>query len=416
MAPRLHHCIDQPPGLTLASRCVLIRGWAYEAPARAVSGIRLSAGGRTLTGVVGLPRPDVKVAFPDAPSDNTGFEIRGTLPGGTFTARIEARLGDLRWVPLEEQCVKIPRRYRPVWLGGGDPRELIFFQMPAHMAYPPRPVRAEKFPPVRAGGRRPKLSIVTPSYQQAAFLEETITSVVEQETAVEYVVQDGGSTDGSVEIIRCHAPRLHAWASERDAGQADAIVRGFARTSGTPEDVMAWINSDDYYLPGALPFVADYFARHPAADVIYGHRIVVDEHSQEIARWFLPRHDPGVLRLNDFVPQETLFWRRRIWNQLGGLDRAFQFAMDWDLLLRFQEAGANIVRLPYFLGCFRVRDGQKTSARMHDIGQREIELLRTRAQGRPVPAAELEIHPRLLRYLRRSALIADLWSWGIRVP
>jgi glycosyltransferase involved in cell wall biosynthesis len=235
----------------------------------------------------------------------------------------------------------------------------------------------------------------------------------EAETPIDCVVQDGGSSDGSIEIIRNHADRLWAWDSAPDRGQADAIVKGFAKTTGGPNDVMAWINSDDFYLPGALRLVADYFAQHPEADVVYGHRIVVDEESREIARWFLPKHDDEVLRLNDFVPQETVFWRRRIWDKVGGIDTSFQFAMDWDLLLRFQTAGAKILRLPYFLACFRVHPAQKTSALLHNLGQREINLLRTRANGREITPAELENHPRLMRYLRRSAFIQLLWELGI---
>ena len=179
---------------------------------------------------------------------------------------------------------------------------------------------------------------------------------------------------------------------------------------------MAWINSDDFYLPGALRFVADYFARHPEVDVLYGHRILVDEQSREVGRWFLPRHSDEILRLNDFVPQETLFWRRRIWDRVGGIDPSFKFAMDWDLLLRFADAGARIVRVPYFLACFRLHPAQKTSAAMHHYGQAEIDRLRHRAQGREIPPAELEGDPRLLRYLRRSAFIEWLWSLGIRAP
>ena len=179
---------------------------------------------------------------------------------------------------------------------------------------------------------------------------------------------------------------------------------------------MAWINSDDTYQPGALAYVAGYFARHPDVDVVYGNRILVDENSQEIGRWFLPKHDDAVLRLNDFVPQETLFWRRRVWDQVGGIDPSFKFALDWDLLLRFQAAGAKIVRVPYFLACFRVHAAQKTSAQMHDVGQREISLLRDRTQGRPFPPQELEQNPRLLSYLRRSAFIEWLWKLGLRAP
>ena len=102
------------------------------------------------------------------------------------------------------------------------------------------------------------------------------------------------------------------------------------------------------------------------------------------------------MRLNDFVPQETVFWRRRIWDRVGGLDTSYKFALDWDLLLRFQAAGAHIVRVPYFLACFRTHAAQKTAAVMHSTGQQEITQLRERTQGRPCPPHELERDPRLL--------------------
>ena len=396
---------------------MIIRGWCFGADGKPIRAIRLRANNVTLDGVIGLPRPDVKAAVPEAPDDNPGFEIRGTLPAGRINVALEAASADGVWQPLVNRSVRVPRQFIPLWLGGGAWTELMFFQMPAHMAYPARPVRPEKFPAPAPAPRRPKLSIVTPSYQQGRFLAETMRSVLDQPGVdCQYVVQDGGSTDESAPLIRQHAGRLHAWESTRDGGQADPIARGFAKTSGGPDDLMAWINSDDYYQPGALAFVADYFSRHPDVDVLYGHRIVVDEASREIARWFLPRHNDAVLRLNDFVPQETMFWRRRLWDQIGGLDTSFKFAVDWDLLLRFQSAGARIVRVPYFLACFRVHPTQKTSFSMHHTGRREINLLRERTQGRPFPPQELEQDPLLLRYLRRSARIEFLWKLGLRAP
>lgn len=409
--------IDQPGDWNHPSRCVIIRGWCFATGGSAVTGIRLRTTDRVLHGVVSLPRLDVKAALPAAPDDNTGFEIRGTLPAGRQDLRIEAQLADGSWTPIMERTVFIKRQLLPLWLGGGEWTELMFFQMPAHMAYPAREIQPEKFPAPGGNAVRPKFSIVTPSYQQARYLGRTMRSVLDEQPGVtcQYVVQDGGSTDGSAELIKQHAGRLHAWASAPDRGQADAIAAGFARTTGGPDDLMAWINSDDFYLPGALAYVADYFARHPAVDVLYGHRIVVDEESREIARWFLPAHDPEVLRLNDFVPQETVFWRRRIWDRAGGLDTSFKFAIDWDLLLRFQAAGASIVRVPYFLACFRSHAAQKTSAVMHSTGQKEISRLRERTQGRPFPSHELERDPRLLRYLRRSAFIEFIWRLGFRL-
>ena len=442
--PQFH--VDQPGDWDSLTRCLIIRGWCYSRPGLPVAAIRLRSGELTLSGLVGLSRPDVRLARADAPDEFTGFEIRGTLPGGRQQVRLEAQLADGTWCLLLARTVTVQRQFLPLWLGGGDWQELMFFQMPAHMAYPARPLHGEKFP-TPAHSSRPKISIVTPSYNQARFLPETMRSVLDQAAVTcEYVVQDGGSSDGSVQLIAAMEtgdrrpetgkhenidltssflspasrlrspirPRLIAWESAPDQGQADAIVHAFAKTSGAPDDLMAWINSDDFYLPGTLAYVAGYFARHPDVDVLYGHRVVVNEESQEIARWFLPRHDPEVLRLNDFVPQETLFWRRRIWDRVGGIDPAFKFALDWDLLLRFQAAGARIVRVPRFLACFRVHAAQKTSARMHDIGQQEITLLRERTHGRPFPPRELEQHPRLLRYLRRSAFIEFLWKWGLR--
>lgn len=413
--PALQFHLDQPETWDHLPRCLIVRGWAFAAIP--VTGVRLRSGALIFPGVVALPRPDVPAALPAVTDACAGFEVRALLPAGQVEITVEIQLADQPWRPLLTRSSRVPRRWLPLWLGGGDWTELMFFQMPAHMAYPARPIRIEKFPAPAARPACPRFSIVTPSYNQARFLGETLRSVLDQPgVALDYVVQDGGSADDSANLIRQHASQLHAWTSERDAGQADAIVRGFARTRGAPEDLMAWINSDDFYLPGTLAFVADYFASHPEVDVIYGHRIVVNDASQEIARWFLPTHDPEVLRLNDFVPQETMFWRRRIWDKVSGLDTSFKFAMDWDLLLRFQAAGARIVRVPYFLACFRVHAAQKTTAAMHDVGQHEITLLRERTHGRAFPPPELERNPRLLGYLRRSAFIEFLWKRGVRLP
>ena len=409
--------IDEPKVWSSLSPCLVLRGWCFGAKGEPVRGIRLQVSGCVYHGATGRPRPDVKAAFPEAPDDFTGFEIRAPLPAGAHELTVAALLPDGNWLPFLTQSVRVRRSWLPRWLGGGSLTELIVCQMPAHPAHPPRPLRPERFP-VTGSASRLRLSIVTPSYQQAAYLDQTMNSVLDQPGGlpVDYVVQDGGSSDGSVDLIRRRTAKLHSWASEPDGGQAAAIAKGFAKTTGAPDDIMAWINSDDFYLPGALAFVANYFACHPEVDVLYGHRILVDETSREIGRWFLPRHDDEILRLNDFVPQETLFWRRRIWDQAGGIDPAFKFALDWDLLLRFQAAGARIVRVPYFLACFRIHAAQKTSAQMQGVGQQEIGRLRARSQGREIPPADLERDPRLIRYLRRSAFIEFLWKLGRRAP
>jgi hypothetical protein len=255
----------------------------------------------------------------------------------------------------------------------------------------------------------PRISIVTPSYGQAAFIERTIRSVLDQSYPdLEYFIQDGGSRDGTVEILRRYEGRLSGWQSVPDDGQSCAINLGMANTTG---EIMAWLNSDDVLLPGALAYVANYFEKHPDVDVVYGHRILIDENDKQIGRWILPAHDDQVLSWADFVPQETLFWRRRLWDKVGGrIDESFRFAMDWDLLLRMRNASAKFVRVPRALGAFRIHTQQKTSAVISQIGFEEMDRLRTRALSRiPTPT---QIKKALAIYLLKSK-VADL-LWRVR--
>jgi glycosyltransferase involved in cell wall biosynthesis len=252
----------------------------------------------------------------------------------------------------------------------------------------------------------PTVSIVTPSYNYGAFLERTIHSVLDQGyPALEYIVRDGGSDDGTREILERYAPRLANWACEPDSGQANAINSGMAHATG---EIMAYLNSDDLLLPGSVSYVASYLLKHPEVDVVYGHRVLIDEDDMEIGRWVLPRHDDALLDWVDFVPQETLFWRRGIWEAAGGrMDEEFRFALDWDLLLRFRDADARIVRLPRFLGAFRVHPAQKTSAQAAELGKAETTRLRSRVLGREPKRPEIR---RAMRgYLRRHIVVDKLY-------
>ncbi len=366
-------------------------------------------GDRTINGTYGLSRPDVRAAFPAAPDDFTGFEIRGRLGRGRQRGVLELQTLAGDWLAVTALEFTTPAWSAPLWMSRSARSDLVAFQLGTATAHRPRPPRCDRFPVVRHAAPAP-IHVVTPSFNHGRYLGETVRSVLGQRGVwLRYSIQDGGSSDDSLALLQALDDARVSWRSEPDSGQADAIARGFRQTSGGPEDVMAWINSDDFYAPGALAYVAGYFARHPEVDVVYGHRILVDENSQEIGRWFLPPHDDEILRLNDFVPQETLFWRRRLWDKVGGIDTSFRFAMDWDLLLRFQVAGARIVRVPYFLACFRIHPAQKTSAQMEAIGQKEIDALRLRTFGRVIPPQEIETNPRLIRYLRKSAWIEFLW-------
>jgi Glycosyltransferases, probably involved in cell wall biogenesis len=408
-APAILAHLETPIASRLSDGSLALRGWAFHVEGKPLRAT-VHAGDLHWSVSCDTPRPDVAAAHPAFPSVRSGFVLNIRLLSGThrLTLSVDSDTPGESLL-LRSTTVRVPFSAPFHRAFHSSPTSLLATQLLAAPSHPPRPLRLERFPRRRTAATAPRLAIVTPSYQHFPYLEQTIRSVLDQSVACDYVVQDGGSTDGTVDVIRRYAHRLHAFASESDSGQADAIRRGFAKTSGAPDDLMAWINSDDFYLPGALAFVQDYFARHPDVDVLYGHRIVVDDRSREIGRWFLPPHDDEILRLNDFVPQETLFWRRRLWDRLGGIDPSFNFALDWDLLLRFQAAGAKIVRVPYFLACFRVHPAQKTSAQMHSTGQAEIDALRHRTFGRAVDPAELLENTSLARYLRHSARIEFLW-------
>ena len=267
----------------------------------------------------------------------------------------------------------------------------------------PRPLRSPRPPSNEMpAGAALSVSIVTPSFNQAEYLERTLRSVLDQGySALEYRVHDGASSDDSLAILERYTEALAAVVSEPDDGQADAINRGFAQTQG---EIMAWLNSDDLLLPGALQRVSAYFAAHPDVDVIYGNRILIDEEDREIGRWVLPDHDDEVLSWADFVPQETLFWRRRIWDRVGGeLDTSYRFALDWDLLVRFRDAGARFAHVDAFLGAFRIHAAQKTSSVILDLGRQEMDRIRMRCLGRVPSDGEIRraVLPYLLRHLVR---------------
>ena len=246
----------------------------------------------------------------------------------------------------------------------------------------------------------PAITIVTPSYNQAEFIQRTIESVLSQNYSnLEYIVQDGNSKDGTVAVLEKYSHFLSRYVSEKDAGQSDAINKGF---NGTHGEIMAYLNSDDMLLPGALNYVATFFSKHPEVDVVYGHRVIVDENDMEIGRWVMPPHSDDVLKWADYIPQETMFWRRSIWEKAGGrISTEMDFAMDWDLILRFIEQKARIKRLPRFLGVFRVHGKQKTTATIDSEGMHEMNKLRGRIHGRQVSNAEVAnaIRPYLIRHI-----------------
>lgn len=225
---------------------------------------------------------------------------------------------------------------------------------------------------------QPKISIVTPSFNQAAFLERTIGSVLGQRYAdLEYRILDGGSTDGSADILRKYEDRLTSWVSEPDEGQADAIARGLAQCTG---DIFAYLNSDDVYYPGALEAVAEFFTTHPDVDLVYGDAIHIDAEDRALALDVLPAYRWEDLRRVCVIPQMASFWRRSAYERVGGIDAKYQFALDYEFFLRLGEQG-KIAHLPRVLAGFRRHKAAKTT-RARDTWAKENRELSIRYLGR----------------------------------
>jgi glycosyltransferase involved in cell wall biosynthesis len=204
----------------------------------------------------------------------------------------------------------------------------------------------------------PKISIITPSYNQAIYLEETINSVLSQEYPyLEYIIIDGGSTDNSVDIIKKYDDKLAYWVSEKDSGFADAINKGFRKATG---DIFYWINSDDILLPNALHIVGSYFEKFRNAKVLFGDRLIIDEKSRIVREMRFHFYHSKLFRHYKSIGQEATFWRREIFETVGGIDESFSYAIDLDLWVRF-SMHARLHYVPYFLGAFRQQPESKSS-------------------------------------------------------
>ncbi len=220
------------------------------------------------------------------------------------------------------------------------------------------------------------VTVVTPSLNQAAFIEQTLTSVLGQEgVSVQYIVVDGGSEDGTPAILERYKAELHTLIVEPDEGQADALRKGFALAEG---QICCYLNSDDYLLPGSLQRVVRYFKDHPGVDVVYGHRIFVDENDSFLKYWILPQHIDYLMKRWDYIPQECAFWRRSAMLAVGGIDPRWQFAMDYDFFVRLMQRGRRFARWNVFLGAFRQHQASKTSSLMSTVGIEEVEKVRKR--------------------------------------
>jgi len=216
-----------------------------------------------------------------------------------------------------------------------------------------------KLPDTRPDGDAwPRVSIVTPSYNQAQFIEETIRSVLLQGYPdLEYVIMDGGSTDGSAAIIRKYEHWLAFWVSEKDKGQADAIRRGFSRTGGA---IIAWLNSDDIYVHHAIARAAEGISEMPGVGAVYGDCEYVDADGKPsgmygVMDFALENH----LWRGNPIAQPAVFMRRSAYEAAGGIDPSYSYAMDYDLWLRL-GLQAPLHRVPHLIARYRLWENSKT--------------------------------------------------------
>jgi glycosyltransferase involved in cell wall biosynthesis len=250
----------------------------------------------------------------------------------------------------------------------------------------------------------PLVSIVTPSFNQVLYLEDTIHSVLEQDyPRIEYMIVDGGSTDGSVSIIKKYAGRLAWWVSEVDKGQTDAINKGFGRVNG---QILAWINSDDTYEPGAVFAAVKYLQEHPEVGMVYADCNFIDEGGRVTGKFGAAQTDYKRLRQGYVhIPQQTMFFRAELWHAVGPLDPSFYFAMDYDLWVRIASR-ATIKYLPgQTWANFRIHTSGKTIA-ADDRCWPEMLRVHYRDGGSLFSVIVAKY------YIRK--LVAPLWNWRRR--
>lgn len=202
----------------------------------------------------------------------------------------------------------------------------------------------------------PKITVVTPSFNQGAFLEQTIRSVLGQlYPNLEYIVIDGGSTDNSVEIVKRYESHLASWVSEKDRGQAEALNKGFARATG---EILCWLNSDDFLLPGALHEAARRLGE--GADLIYGKCLSFSDKGTRSLVNSPPEHHRELLTMVDYLVQPSTFWRRSLWDKTGPLNEEFHYAFDWEWFLRAEKLG-RFSRADFIFSAYRFHDAHKSS-------------------------------------------------------
>jgi GT2 family glycosyltransferase len=218
----------------------------------------------------------------------------------------------------------------------------------------------------------PLVSVVTPSFNQARYLEATIQSVLSQDyPRIEYIVMDGASQDGSMEVIKKYENRLAYWVSEKDSGQADAINKGLARANG---EILAWLNSDDYYLPNTISRAVKIFEENPDVIMIYGDMLAVDELGQTINVLKYRQLSLEDLLCFQIIGQPAVFFRHDTFEKVRGLDTSFHFLLDHHLWVRIAQLG-KILHVPQTWAAARYHAEAKNRAKAAQFGREAFRIL-----------------------------------------
>jgi glycosyltransferase involved in cell wall biosynthesis len=227
----------------------------------------------------------------------------------------------------------------------------------------------------------PLVSVVTPCYNMVGYLKEALDSILAQDYPnLELIVVDGGSTDGTVGLLRLYSERLR-WVSETDRGPSDAAAKGFAMAQG---DIFVWLNADDSFLPGALRTAAAYLTAHPDVDVVYGEGWWIDENGQRIARYPTLPFDARVLQRDCFICQPAAFIRADAYRRVP-LDPEVNRSFDYDLWIRMAKAGVRFASIPEYLANSRMHRGAKTIYEREEVFQASMNLLRRHYGYVPLP-------------------------------
>ncbi len=242
------------------------------------------------------------------------------------------------------------------------------------------------------------VSIITPSYNQAAYLEQTILSVLEQDFPnIEYIVIDGASTDGSVDIIKKYADRFAYWVSEKDRGQAEAINKGFARATG---DVIAWLNSDDYYMQGAVSAAVQIFEKNPEVVLVYGDMLAVDEHGKTFNTLTYGQLNLEDLLCFQIIGQPSVFMRRSALQKTSGLNLDFHFLLDHLLWIHIAKHG-QILHVNQIWSAARYHAEAKNRAKAAEFGREAFRILEVAAQDDVLVSALANVKRRALASANR---------------